>query len=169
MIRVKRVYEPRERGDGRRILVERLWPRGLKKEALAADEWLKEVAPSTALRKWFDHQVERWPEFVRRYRDELDANTVAWQPILDASRRRTVTLLFSARDPLHNGAVVLRDYLAERQRRPAGTRSRLRKGRGRSVGKSKARAPTTPAARASSGRRKSSGARGRDRSRERTR
>jgi uncharacterized protein YeaO (DUF488 family) len=113
VIRIKRTYEPPTRGDGRRILVERLWPRGMKKEALAADAWLKDVAPSTELRKWFDHQVERWQEFQRRYRRELAANPDAWEPILDASRHHTVTLLYSAHDTAHNGALVLRDYLAE--------------------------------------------------------
>lgn len=115
MIRIKRTYDAAARGDGRRILVERLWPRGMKKEALAADAWMKEVAPSTELRKWFDHRVERWEEFRRRYRDELNANRSAWEPILEASRRRTVTLLYSAHDILHNGAIVLRDYLVDQQ------------------------------------------------------
>lgn len=115
MIQIKRTYEPPAPGDGRRILVERLWPRGMKKEALAADAWMKEVAPSTELRTWFAHRVERWAEFQRRYRSELDANPDGWQPIIDASSAGTVTLLYSAHDPLHNSAVVLRDYLAERE------------------------------------------------------
>lgn len=115
MIQLKRAYDAPARGDGRRILVERLWPRGVKKEALAADAWAKEVAPSTELRKWFDHRVERWEEFQRRYRRELDANPGAWAPILDASTRGPVTLLYSAHDTLHNGALVLRDYLIARQ------------------------------------------------------
>ena len=121
MIRIKRTYEPAERRDGRRILVERLWPRGIKKEALAADSWMKEVAPSTELRKWFAHRVERWDEFRRKYRDELDAKPDAWKPILQAGQRGTVTLLYSAHDTSHNGALVLRDYLVERgaKRRPA--------------------------------------------------
>jgi uncharacterized protein YeaO (DUF488 family) len=114
MIQIKRTYDPPKRGDGRRILVERLWPRGMKKEALAADAWMKEVAPTTELRKWFNHRVERWDEFQRRYRRELDDNPDAWKPILDASSRGAVTLLYSAHDPLHNSALVLRDYLAER-------------------------------------------------------
>jgi uncharacterized protein YeaO (DUF488 family) len=119
MLQIKRTYDPPARGDGRRILVERLWPRGMKKEAVAADAWLKEVAPSTELRQWFGHQVERWQEFRRRYRKELAANRDAWEPILDAEERGTVTLLYSAHDVLHNGAVVLRDFLMERQaRRP---------------------------------------------------
>ena len=114
MIRIKRTYDPPVRSDGRRILVERLWPRGMKKESLAADAWMKEVAPSTELRKWFDHRVERWEEFRRRYRAELDANPAAWEPIFEAAKPRTVTLLYSAHDTVHNGAVVLRDYLGER-------------------------------------------------------
>lgn len=114
MIQIKRTYEPAARGDGRRILVERLWPRGLKKEALAIDAWAKEVAPSTQLRKWFAHRMEHWEEFQRMYRSELDANPAAWEPILAASRRGPVTLLYSAHDTLHNGALVLRDYLLER-------------------------------------------------------
>ncbi len=114
MIRLKRAYDPPARGDGRRILVERLWPRGVTKQALAADAWLKEVAPSTELRTWFGHRVERWEEFRRRYRAELDANPGAWEPILAAVERGPVTLLYGARDTLHNSAVVLRDYLAER-------------------------------------------------------
>jgi uncharacterized protein YeaO (DUF488 family) len=114
MIRVKRTYDPPARGDGWRVLVERLWPRGVNKERLAADAWLKEVAPSTALRKWFSHREDRWKEFQRRYRDELKAHPDTWRPILDASRERSVTLLYSAHDTLHNGALVLRDYLLER-------------------------------------------------------
>lgn len=116
MIQIKRTYEPVMRKDGRRILVERLWPRGIRKEALAVDAWLKEVAPSTALRKWFDHRVERWDEFRRRYRKELSANRQSWSPILDASKEGTVTLLYSAHDREHNGAVVLCEYLIEQSR-----------------------------------------------------
>jgi uncharacterized protein YeaO (DUF488 family) len=121
MIRIKRTYEPPSRGDGRRILVERLWPRGMTKEALALDGWMKEVAPSTTLRKWFDHQVPRWDEFRRRYRKELDDNPGAWEPILEASKRGAVTLLYSAHDTAHNGAVVLQQYLAEHEAGPQRT------------------------------------------------
>jgi uncharacterized protein YeaO (DUF488 family) len=117
MIRVKRTYDPPARGDGRRILVERLWPRGMQKEELAAHAWLKDVAPSTKLRKWFGHRVERWEEFRRRYRQELGANRAAWEPIVEASKNGTVTLLFSARDTLHNGALVLRDHLMKSRSR----------------------------------------------------
>lgn len=126
MLRIKRTYDPAARADGRRILVERLWPRGMTKDAVAADAWMKDVAPSTALRRWFNHQEERWEEFRRRYRQELAANPGAWQPILDAQRRGTVTLLYSAHDVRHNGAVVLRDYLAERA--AAGPRGAKRQG-----------------------------------------
>ena len=115
MLRIKRTYDLPAHGDGRRILVERLWPRGMRKEALGADAWMKEVAPSTELRKWFDHRVERWEKFRQRYREELEANQSALRPILDAEERGTVTLLYSAHDVLHNGAVVLRDYLVEQR------------------------------------------------------
>jgi uncharacterized protein YeaO (DUF488 family) len=114
VIQIKRTYEPMRREDGHRILVERLWPRGIRKEALAVDAWLKEVAPSTSLRKWFGHRLERWDEFRRRYRKELSANRESWSPILAASKGGTVTLLYSAHDREHNGAVVLRQYLIER-------------------------------------------------------
>ena len=129
MIHIKRTYEPRARGDGRRILVERLWPRGMKKEALEADAWLKDVAPSTALRKWFGHRVERWDEFQRRYRKESSANPDAWSGILAASRRGTVTLLYSAHDLEHNGALVLAQYLTERSRAP---RPKMKRAKARS-------------------------------------
>jgi uncharacterized protein YeaO (DUF488 family) len=85
----------------------------MKKESLEADAWMKEVAPSTELRKWFDHRVERWEKFRQRYRDELDASPGAWEPILADANRGSVTLLYSAHDTVHNGAVVLRDYLME--------------------------------------------------------
>ena len=117
MIRIKRTYDPPARGDGQRILVERLWPRGMKKEALELDAWRKDVAPSTELRQWFGHRPERWKEFRRRYEAELSANDDAWSPILAASNKGPVTLLYSAHDVEHNGALVLRDFLARRQRR----------------------------------------------------
>ena len=116
-LRLKRTYDPTTRADGRRILVERLWPRGMRKSELEADEWLKEVAPSTKLRQWFGHRLQRWNEFRRRYRKELNAKPDAWASILEDSRHGTVTLLYSARDELHNGAIVLRDYLVDQQLR----------------------------------------------------
>jgi uncharacterized protein YeaO (DUF488 family) len=123
MIRIKRTYEPRAPEDGRRILVERLWPRGVKKEKLAADEWMKDVAPSTELRQWFAHRTDRWEEFQRRYRAELDAAPAAWQPISSAGEKGTVTLLYSAHDPAHNSAVVLRDYLGRARSGASGARA----------------------------------------------
>jgi uncharacterized protein YeaO (DUF488 family) len=111
MIQIKRTYEKPARSDGRRVLVERLWPRGIKKTAMPLDAWMKEVAPSTELRKWFGHQVERWPEFQRRYRAELAEHPDAVAELARAAKRGTLTLLYSARDTEHNGAVVLRDYL----------------------------------------------------------
>ena len=117
MLRLKRVYEPRAKADGHRILVDRLWPRGLSKKKAAVDEWLKEIAPSAELRRWFHHDPERWPEFQKRYRQELRAHDDVLRKIVDRATRGTVTLLYSAHDPLHNGALVLRDYLVERGRR----------------------------------------------------
>jgi uncharacterized protein YeaO (DUF488 family) len=116
VIRIKRVYEPKARADGRRVLVERLWPRGVPKEALAGVAWMKDVAPSTALRTWFAHRVEHWPGFRRRYEEELKERPGAWAPLATAATRGTVTLLYSARDRDHNGAVVLRDFLMRRAR-----------------------------------------------------
>ncbi len=114
MIRTKRVYEVPERGDGRRFLVERLWPRGIRKEALDAEAWFKDAAPSPALRQWYGHRVERWQEFRRRYREELAAHPESWAKLMSAARRGNITLLYSAHDVEHNSALVLRDYLAAR-------------------------------------------------------
>lgn len=111
MIALKRVYEPAVSGDGARFLVERLWPRGIKKADLQLDAWLKEAAPSTELRKWFSHDPEKWPEFQRRYRRELTSRPQAWQPILAAARRGPVTLLYSSHDAEHNNARALRLFL----------------------------------------------------------
>ncbi len=116
---IKRAYDPPAASDGKRLLVERLWPRGITKEALKADAWLRDVAPSTELRKWFSHDPEKWAEFQRRYRAELDAHPEAWEEILAAAREGRVTLLFSSRDTEHNNVVALRDYLTSK-----GTRKR---------------------------------------------
>jgi uncharacterized protein YeaO (DUF488 family) len=116
-ISIKRVYDRESRRDGRRFLVERLWPRGIRKEDLHVESWLKDVAPSTTLRKWYGHDVSRWPEFRQRYRKELDANEDAWRPLLDAARQGQVTLLYAARDETHNSALVLRNYLARKVQR----------------------------------------------------
>lgn len=111
MIRVKRVYDPAGPEDGARFLVDRLWPRGVKKEALKLDGWLKELAPSDGLRRWFAHQPARWQEFRRRYFAELDRNQPAWKALLEAARQETVTLLYAARDTEQNNALALREYL----------------------------------------------------------
>ena len=122
-IKLRRAYESASASDGQRFLVDRLWPRGLTKAAVSVDAWLKEVAPSTELRRWFGHRPERWDEFRRRYRKELDANPDSWVSILDRGRKGTVTLLYSAHDVLHNGALVLRDYLMDQQRRQGASRA----------------------------------------------
>ncbi len=114
MVKVKRVYEHAEASDGVRFLVERLWPRGMKKEELKMEAWLKEVAPSDGLRRWFAHDPVKWKEFQKRYRTELESNPNAWKPILESSKRGDVTLLYSARDIEHNNAIVLKSFLEER-------------------------------------------------------
>ena len=114
MIALKRAYDPTSPLDGVRFLVERLWPRGVKKVALHVEAWLKDVAPSDALRRWFDHDPKKWGEFRRRYSRELDVNTAAWAPIIKAARRGRVTLVYSARDAQHNNAVALKEYIEAR-------------------------------------------------------
>lgn len=110
-INVKRIYLPAA-DDGCRVLVDRLWPRGIKKEAAHLDHWFKELAPSDALRHWFGHEPAKWDEFRRRYRDELDANASAVTPLREVLRQeRKVTLLFAAKDEEHNNAVALAEYL----------------------------------------------------------
>jgi uncharacterized protein YeaO (DUF488 family) len=113
MIKIKRVYEPFDTRDGARFLVERLWPRGMKKDSLRMDGWLKDVAPSAALRRWFGHDPAKWDEFRRRYAAELDHTPEAWQPMLEAAHRGDVTLLYSAHDTKHNNAVALQAYLEQ--------------------------------------------------------
>jgi uncharacterized protein YeaO (DUF488 family) len=115
MIRVKRVYDAVSPDDGLRFLVDRLWPRGLRKEAAKIDSWLKDFAPSDELRRWFGHDPTRWDEFQRGYFAELDAIPMVRQIILPVSRRETVTLLFAARDLEHNNAVALKTYLEHHQ------------------------------------------------------
>jgi uncharacterized protein YeaO (DUF488 family) len=117
MLKLKRAYEPAAKADGTRILVERLWPRGLSKAKVHVDAWLKEVAPSTDLRKWFGHDPEKWPQFRQRYFRELDARPEAWQPIVSKARRGLVTLIYSSHDTLHNNAVALQEYLQAKARR----------------------------------------------------
>ncbi len=120
MIRVKRVYEEPEGGDGRRFLVERLWPRGMKKEGLKMDGWMKEVAPSDALRRWFGHDPGKWEEFRLRYFSELEGNRDSWQPLLEEARHGTVTLLYSAHDQEHNNALALKTFLDSKLKNHSG-------------------------------------------------
>lgn len=113
MIKLKRAYEPASRRDGYRVLVERLWPRGIRKTDLLLDAWEKEIAPSHELRKWFAHDPKRWSEFQQRYRHEL-GNSAAAERLHELARRAadgTVTLIFSSRDVEHNNAVVLQEVL----------------------------------------------------------
>lgn len=112
-LRIKRAYEPCSRQDGQRYLVDRLWPRGVKKENLALTGWLKDVAPSDKLRRWFGHDPERWNVFRLRYRAELEAHPEVLLPLRKALRRGVVTLVYSARDEVHNQAVVLHERLLE--------------------------------------------------------
>lgn len=112
-LKLKRAYEPAKANDGTRILVDRLWPRGVSKAAAGIDEWMKEVAPSTELRKWFGHEPTRWNEFQRRYRSELRQHDGALARIRALAKAQTVTLVYSAHDEQHNDAVVLRDVLLE--------------------------------------------------------
>ncbi len=125
MIRLKRVYEPEAPDDGQRFLVERLWPRGVKKSSLHIDGWLKEAGPSTELRKWFSHDPDKWAEFVRRYFAELDRRPETCAPIRDAARHGVVTLLYSSHNTEYNNAVALKEYIE----RKTGSRTRSAGGR----------------------------------------
>lgn len=116
-LRRKRIYDQPESGDGLRLLVDRLWPRGVTKEAAALDRWMKEIAPSTELRVWFSHDPTRWQEFVAAYRAELDGNPAVAELLALAKDAPAVTLLYSVRDPERNHAMVLAAYLEERARR----------------------------------------------------
>jgi uncharacterized protein YeaO (DUF488 family) len=113
MIKLKRVYDDLEDSDGMRFVVERLWPRGMKKEEFVMDAWLKDVAPISELRQWYSHDVHKWEEFQTRYRSELKNNAEEWKPILEALEDGNVTLLYSARDVEHNSALVLKSFLED--------------------------------------------------------
>jgi uncharacterized protein YeaO (DUF488 family) len=118
MILIKRAYDPAQPDDGTRFLVDLLWPRGISRETLKLDGWLKEVAPSESLRRWFGHDPAKWDEFCRRYFAELDGRPETWQPILEAAKRGDVILLFGARDVEHNNAVALKLYLRSHLQSP---------------------------------------------------
>ena len=110
-VHIKRVYDEPAPDDGERILIDRLWPRGLTKERADIALWLKDIAPSTALRKWFNHDPDKWDEFKKRYRDELDANTVVTARLIHELSSKKAMLVYSAHDEVHNDAVVLKGYL----------------------------------------------------------
>ena len=116
MIHLRRVYDQPGAHEGARFLVERLWPRGIRKADLEMDGWQKEAGPSTELRKWFSHDPQKWEEFQRKYFAELDTRPEAWEPILKAAERGTVTLLYSSHDAKHNNAVALKSYLETKVR-----------------------------------------------------
>ena len=118
-IRTKRVYEPAKRSDGVRVLIDRIWPRGVSKKEAAIDLWLKDVAPSTALRKWFGHEPARWKKFRIKYRSELAKQRDALAELKKIGRGKTVTLVYAAHDTDHNNAVALAEYLSRRKPRKA--------------------------------------------------
>lgn len=112
-LQVKRVYDSPDHKDGTRILVDRIWPRGLTREASRLDDWLREIAPSNELRRWFRHDPARWDEFLRRYFAELRSKEEIWSPLVERARKERVTLLYSARDKEHNNALALKLFLEE--------------------------------------------------------
>lgn len=124
-LRTKRVYEPAEKRDGRRILVDRLWPRGLSRDKAQIDFWARDCAPSTALRRWYAHDHDKWPEFRRRYFAELDEQKDAVNELRSQLGRGTTTLLFSSKEPRFNNAEALRSYL-ERTSKTRRARSKRR-------------------------------------------
>jgi uncharacterized protein YeaO (DUF488 family) len=113
-VRLKRAYEPPEKTDGTRILVDRLWPRGVSKEEAKLDEWIKEIAPSSELRTWFGHDPRRWDEFRKRYRTELAEHSETLKDLRRRAREGPITLVYSARDEIHNDAIVLRNVILGR-------------------------------------------------------
>ena len=126
MIRLKRAYDPVERSDGTRFLVDHLWPRGVKKADLAVQSWAKAVAPSDQLRNWFGHDPAKWKEFERHYFAELNKKPETWQPLLQAARAGDITLVFGARDTERNNAVALKAYLEKKMAaKPRRARTRL--------------------------------------------
>jgi uncharacterized protein YeaO (DUF488 family) len=120
MITVKRAYESPAASDGQRFLVDRLWPRGVKKEELKLAGWVKEAAPSNELRKWFGHDPEKWDEFKQRYRTELEHSPETWRPLLEAAREGDLILVYSARNTQHNNALVLKAFLEDRLEEESG-------------------------------------------------
>jgi uncharacterized protein YeaO (DUF488 family) len=113
-IDLKRAYDPPAKSDGRRILVDRVWPRGIAKDDLQIDAWLKDLAPSTELRKWFDHDPAKWDEFRKRYERELEQRAEVLEKLVEKARAGHITLVFSAKDTEHNNAVALKEHLERR-------------------------------------------------------
>jgi len=113
-LRLKRIYEPPSSADGYRVLVERLWPRGVSKESARLDDWLKEIAPSPELRRWYSHEPERWPEFQKRYRAELAGSGELVDQLIAQLQAGDVTLLFAAKDEARNSAVLLKSFIEDR-------------------------------------------------------
>ncbi|MEP7376847.1 MAG: DUF488 domain-containing protein [Chitinophagaceae bacterium] len=111
-LKIKRVYEKPAKGDGKRILVDRLWPRGLTKEKASIDLWLKDIAPTTELRKWFGHDPDKWKEFKKRYHQELKNNKEQVSILYEQLKKRVVTLVYGAKDEQHNEALVLKEWLS---------------------------------------------------------
>lgn len=147
-IKIKRVYEPVAPEDGMRVLVDRLWPRGLSRAGAAIDRWVKEIAPSNELRQWYNHEPARWPEFQRRYARELRGHAALLEELRDLARKGPVTLLFGSRELLRNNAVALRGLLLKA---PAAARPRAApKSRGRPRPKPRAKASRKAAARSRS-------------------
>ncbi len=116
MIRIKKVYKPPNRNDGSRFLVERLWPRGVKRSALKMTAWIRDIGPSRELRVWFNHEPAKWDKFRQRYFAELDSKRQIWEIIVRAALEGNVTLLYSSHDSEHNNAVALKEYLATKLR-----------------------------------------------------
>jgi uncharacterized protein YeaO (DUF488 family) len=134
MVNLKRVYEEPSPDDGCRVLVERLWPRGLTKERAAVDVWLKDLSPSPELRKWFGHDPERWEEFQQRYRGELREKLSALEELREMARGKTVTLVFAARDEEHNSARILAEVLRDGEAEDGDRRQARARNRSSSAG-----------------------------------
>jgi uncharacterized protein YeaO (DUF488 family) len=114
MIKIKRVYEDPDKDDGLRFLVDRLWPRGIKKEALQLDDWLKGLAPTNELRKWFHKDTSKWDEFNIRYKEELEQQRDRWEPVIKIAGKNDITLLYASRDTTRNHALVLKEFLEKK-------------------------------------------------------
>lgn len=130
MITIKRIYDPVAEADGKRILVDRLWPRGIKKESAGIDEWLKDIAPSDELRKWFSHDPSKWAEFRQKYRKELQSKSAAIGRLRREARGATITLLFAAKDVEHNNAVVLKEAIVGKEKGRNANPGKARKSQG---------------------------------------